>query len=93
MTPLAVTGGLDWLAIGDAGIWLYGTAPQPVSALAPRSPEDEVVALAAAGNLLYAATRDRIDLLDRAAETVAEIALPESMRLVDVARMPLGPVT
>jgi hypothetical protein len=87
VTPLAVTGGLDWLAVGDEGVWLYGAAPQPVSVLAPRSADDEVVTLTAEvtpGNHLFAATRDRIDLLDRATESVQEVAATPSTRILDV---------
>jgi len=82
VTPLAVTGGADWLAVGDDGVWLYGAGTQPVSTVPPRTPADEVVALAASGDLLFAATRDRIDLLDRNAETVREV--PVSGMVLDV---------
>ncbi|HWM74347.1 MAG TPA: hypothetical protein VNQ53_11435, partial [Nocardioides sp.] len=73
VTPLAVTGGADWLALAADGVWLYGAGTQPVSVVPPRAAGDEVVALAAAGDVVYAAVRERIDLLDRATETVQEM--------------------
>jgi hypothetical protein len=73
VTPLAVAGGIDWLALADNGLWLYGTAPQPESVVPPRSANDEVVALASVDPLLLAATRDRIDVVDRASGSVAEV--------------------
>ena len=84
VTPLAVTGGIDWLAIGDDGVWLYGMTPEPVSVLPPRAANEEVVALSASGNLLFAATRERVDVVERIAETLQEVPVPQA-RVLDVA--------
>jgi hypothetical protein len=73
VTPLAAAGGAGWLALGDDGVWLYGAGTQPLSVVPPRAAGDEVVALAAAGDLLLAATRDRVDLIDRGDESVREV--------------------
>jgi len=73
VTPLAVTGGADWLALADNGLWLYGTAPQPAAVVPPRAADDEVVALAGIDSLLLSATRDRIDVVDRTNGTVEEV--------------------
>jgi hypothetical protein len=84
VTPSAVTGGVDWLAIGDEGVWLYGTEPEPLSVLPPRAADDEIAALSANGSLLFAATRDRVDVVDRIAETLQELPMSQ-MRVLDVA--------
>ena len=73
VTPLALTGGADWLALADAGVWLYGLAPEPTDAIPPRAADEEVLALAASDRFLFVATRERLDLLDRAARSVVEV--------------------
>ena len=77
VTPLAVQGGADWSALGDKGVWLYGTAAQSTYNVSLRSPQEEVLALEGAGDDLFLATREHLGRLDRVARTVATLpALP-----------------
>jgi hypothetical protein len=85
VTPLAVTGGADWLAVADSGVWLYGAAPQPTDALPPRTKDEEVLTLAGGEPRLFAATRDRVDLLDRTTRALQEVQMPASTAVLDVA--------
>ncbi len=73
VTPLAVEGGADWLALADEGVWLYGEVPQPAVVVPPRAADEEVVALAAGEASLFIATRERLDVYDRAAQSVVEV--------------------
>ncbi|HSF39576.1 MAG TPA: hypothetical protein VLT87_07265, partial [Thermoanaerobaculia bacterium] len=83
VTPLALTGGADWLALAGEGIWLYGEGTQPTDVIPPKSADEEVLALAADDRFLFVATRGRLDLLDREAQSVAEVPVTAGT-LVDV---------
>ena len=73
VTPLATAGGADWMALADAGIWLYGLGPLPVAAVPPGAPDEEVEALAADDRFVFAVTRERLDVLDRNDQSLAEV--------------------
>jgi hypothetical protein len=80
-TPLAVTGGADWLAVGDEGVTLYGTGPAPVLSVAPQSADDEVQSLTATAGQVVSATRGRIDLISRAGSSLLELGTGDSLVL------------
>ena len=85
MTPLAVAGGADWLAVADSGVWLYGAELQPTDTVPPRTKGEEVTLLASGEPLLFAATRDRVDLLDRTVRALREVRMPAGTAVLDVA--------
>ena len=85
VAPLAVSGGADWLAVADSGVWLYGAAPQATDTVPPRTKDEEVLTLADGEPLLFAATRDRVDLLNRSARALQEARMPAATAVLDVA--------
>jgi hypothetical protein len=77
VTPVAVAGGTDWSALGDKGVWLYGTAPQPTLNVSLLSPDEEISALTSSGDDLFLVTREHLGRLNRVLRSVETLpALP-----------------
>jgi hypothetical protein len=82
VTPQTATGTSEQVIVGDTGVWSIAADREPATLLSSTS-ADAAVALAADGNSVYAAFRDRLTLLDTGGATA--MALPAiDGSLVDV---------